>query len=177
MWKACELGRDDWFLIADADEFHEYPCPLEAFLTHCNDQRCNAVEGRLIDRVTNEGGLGRLAVSPSIFEQFPRTVDISNELLGMNPQKIIADQRTTFSGRLRRANHGIDPAFVDMTRVLPETCLVHHFKWHLGTIEKIRRRVEHYQRIGRTTDAERHLRLLEWCDKHRSLPSDVSIAS
>ena len=170
MWQACELGPDDWFLIADADEFHEYPSPLATLLARCNEEHYNAVEGRLIDHVAAEGEICPVAESPGIFEQFPKTVDITYELLGMNVMKIVAHQRTTFSGRLRRANHGIDPEFAGATRVLPMTCLVHHFKWQSRVVEKLRQRADYYQCIGRTTDAARNLRLLARFGEHGKLP-------
>jgi len=159
----------DWFLIADADEFHEYPSPLNDLLARCNEEHYDAVEGRLIDHVAPEGDICPLSGSPGIFQQFPRTVEVT-EMLGMNASKIVAHRRTTFSGRLRRANHGIDPEFADSTRILPKTCVIHHFKWHSRVIEKLRQRADYYQCIGRTTDAARNLRFLAWFAEHGKFP-------
>ncbi len=171
MFQLAALDDDDWFLIADADEFPVYPDELRRYLRRCGEDGYNALEGQLIDRVCVERTLPPVYQTSSLNEQFPNSVCLTTDVLRMNDRKIVAHRQNTFSGRLYRANHGIVPEYQSTTRVLRDACEINHFKWNAALLGKLRNRIQHYQSIGRQTDASKSSALLQWWQQHQTLPT------
>ncbi|MFI7286427.1 glycosyltransferase family 2 protein [Streptomyces anulatus] len=107
-----------WHLLADADEFQQYPVPLNAVIVQAEDSGSRVVGGLTLDRIAASGHL-------------------THRLLHGDPRKIVlARHDVTVSSGNHRAP-GLRP---DADRI----CAVHHFKWRSGVLDDLRRRVQHF---------------------------------
>ncbi|PZX14348.1 hypothetical protein LX81_02931 [Palleronia aestuarii] len=67
---------EDWIVSADADEFHDYPAPLDEVTAFCAERRVACVQGPFVDRVAADGGLPPVRPDRPIGAQFPVRADI-----------------------------------------------------------------------------------------------------
>ena len=127
---------NDWFVLADQDEFQLYPAKLESVLQECESHGFDHVRGALVDRVAAEGALPPLDPSLSVWEQYPIGTVLTYAVCGGDPRKIVAAR-----GSVRLANGGHHTAISG--RALPVSALlvqVHHFKWVAGVVEYLQAR-------------------------------------
>jgi hypothetical protein len=136
---------NDWFVIADIDEFHLYPNDdLRGLIRECNNNGYDIVRGGFIDRIGDDGGFPKILDDVSIWKQFPNAGFFRYPMSGANPNKICVkkgwviltngqhyaniEDHTTW--RWQGWNHPlIDPI---------NTVQVHHFKWDETSIERIK---------------------------------------
>jgi len=93
------VGPNDWVIHPDSDEFHEYPSNLIQILSLCDEKQINAIQGFLIDRLSEDGKVKTIEENKSIFDQFPVKANLTN-LIGISGIKLMA-----YKGNLR-ANNG-----------------------------------------------------------------------
>lgn len=124
---------DDWILYADLDEFQLYPKGLFNHISHCEKNGIEFLEGRLIDRVSEDGTLVTIDNKINLCEQFPLRGYITSKLLKAWDKKIVLargkwivggghhvflDSNTKkplpYKSELNEHSYGIE---------------VHHFKW------------------------------------------------
>lgn len=136
---------NDWWIIADIDEFHLYPNDdLRGLITNCDKYGWDLVRGGFIDRIGPEGNFSKLESNINIFEQFPNAGFFRYPMSKACPNKICVmkghieltdgqhyakiDGNTTW--KWQGWNHPlINPhSFVQ----------VHHFKWDSSSIERIK---------------------------------------
>lgn len=89
----------DWVIHPDSDEFHEYPTDLRHILNICDSKHINAIQGFLIDRLTEDGKVKEIKKDENIFNQFPSKANLT-KLIGISGVKLMA-----YKGYLR-ANNG-----------------------------------------------------------------------
>lgn len=145
--KVTQKYKDDWWAIADIDEFHLYPKDnLKDMINDCERNGWDVVRGGFIDRVGNGGTFPELG-SGFIFKQFPMMGFFRYPLSGACPNKICLkkgyvkltagqhyvefDGHTTW--RWQGWNHPLI-APIDTYSVQ-----VHHFKWDASCIERIKK--------------------------------------
>lgn len=136
---------NDWWVIADIDEFHLYPNDdLKGLITNCNKYGWDLVRGGFIDRIGPDGIFSKLESNTNIFEQFPNAGFFRYPMSKACPNKVCVmkghveltdgqhyakiDGYTTW--KWQGWNHPlINPhSFVQ----------VHHFKWDSSSIERIK---------------------------------------
>lgn len=82
MWeKRREVQRkvakaNDWVISADVDEFHEFPDDLPVFLSYCDKQQLNCIQGVFIDRLAAKGRLTPVKQDSPIWDQYPVQADV-----------------------------------------------------------------------------------------------------
>jgi hypothetical protein len=138
--EARHAHPDDWFLLADADEFQEYPCEIHDLLETLAEERYDYVEGCLIDRVAKDGRFPKIVKDQPIESQFPLGGLITFPLLGGDMRKVVAVR-------------GLLPVVSGQHFALggigcPRERLyipVHHFKWSAGITERLRERAKFYR--------------------------------
>jgi hypothetical protein len=136
---------NDWWVIADIDEFHLYPNnDLIGIIDDCNDKGYEIVRGGFIDRIGPDGEFVELKENQLIFEQYPNAGFFRYPLSQANPNKICIvkgyieitagqhyakiEGQTTW--RWQGWSHPlINPNF---------HVQVHHFKWDSTSIERIK---------------------------------------
>lgn len=136
---------NDWWVIADIDEFHLYPNDdLKKLIKSCNEYGWDVVRGGFIDRIGRGGEFSELNSDTSIWEQFPNAGFFRYPMSRACPNKICVvkghveitsgqhyakiDGQTTW--KWQGWNHPlINPhSFVQ----------VHHFKWDKTCIDRIK---------------------------------------
>ena len=86
--KTKSLYPNDWWVVADDDEFHIYSKPLEKIISDCEWNGWNIVRGGFIDRIGLDGGFPEINDRESIFNQFPIAGFFRYPLSGANPNKV-----------------------------------------------------------------------------------------
>jgi len=136
---------NDWWVIADIDEFHLYPDDnLTKVINNCENNGWDIVRGGFIDRIGPNGEFSVLKTEEDIFSQYPNAGFFRYPLSNANPNKVCVmkgyveitsgqhyakiDNQTTW--RWQGWNHPlINPK---------DHVQVHHFKWDSTSIERIK---------------------------------------
>jgi hypothetical protein len=137
---------NDWWVIADIDEFHLYPeNSLNLLISDCNKNGWEIVRGGFIDRIGRGGEFSELVVNKSIWEQFPNAGFFRYPMSKACPNKICVvkgyheitsgqhyakiNDHTTW--RWQGWNHPL------IAPINTHSVQVHHFKWDSTSIERI----------------------------------------
>ena len=144
--KTKMLHPNDWWVVADDDEFHKYSKDLYEIVSDCDKNGWELVRGGFIDRIGENGTFPEIDNDEDIFEQFPLAGFFRYPLSGACPNKICIlkghieltpgqhyakiDGHTTW--KWQGWNHPLI-APVDEYNVQ-----VHHFKWDNTCIERIK---------------------------------------
>ncbi|MFF1484568.1 glycosyltransferase family 2 protein [Streptomyces sp. NPDC058319] len=125
-----------WHLLADADEFHQYPGPLHQVIFRAEATGHRVVGGLMLDRVTASGRLTGWRPEGGLDLAYPLGGHLTHRLLQADPRKIVLARHdvTVASGNHRSPGHRPDP---------DRLCAVHHFKWREGVRQDIERRAAH----------------------------------
>lgn len=138
---------NDWWVIADIDEFHLYPFDdLKKSIFNCEYEGWTIMRGGFIDRIADNGEFVELKKEENIFNQYPNMGFFRYPLSKACPNKICVmkghvelttgqhyakiDGHTTW--RWQGWNHPLI-APIDFYSVQ-----VHHFKWDKSCIERIK---------------------------------------
>lgn len=140
---AAEMRKhpDDWWVVADLDEFHVHDRPLDELVKFCEANDYDYVDGAFVDRVAEGGRLIDPAPGghPSLWEQYPLAGQLTARLLDGRPTKVVlarghveldVGQHMAWTGVA--APH--DEAFSQ----------VHHFKWNSTVPARLERRITEY---------------------------------
>ena len=139
--------KNDWWVIADIDEFHLYPNDdLKGMVDQCEDNLWSMVRGGFIDRVGEDGSFPKIKSEQPIFEQFPQAGFFRYPMSNACPNKVCVmkgnieltsgqhyaniDGHSTW--RWQGWNHPIISPFQDFS------VQVHHFKWDETSIKRIK---------------------------------------
>ncbi|CAL6334700.1 unnamed protein product [Bathycoccus prasinos] len=143
----------DWIVVADSDEFHEYPGKnLTTFVEYMDAKGYNFANGIFLDRVSANGSLLETYQIKDLFAEFPMGCRLHLKLSLGTPKKVMI-----FKGSLRinRGHHRLalcwfwqqrnqlylspwsscPPKEVDTISPYPGRLNVHHFKWMKGQFE------------------------------------------
>jgi len=137
------MKQEDWALIADLDEFQEYPHPLSEVFQNCEERGDNCIYGTFLDRVSSSGELPSLRADWPVSIQFPVGVPLTREILRAPSTKIVA-----VKGHLKPPMTCIPMArTADFSepRISPIQATIHHYKWHAGVLRKLRERALLYK--------------------------------
>ncbi|MER5750204.1 hypothetical protein [Streptomyces sp. NPDC002088] len=128
---------EGWHAVADSDEFHAYPLPIEDLIAEAEASGHPYVRGVLLDRVAADGGLEGQGDLTDLDARYPLGGFITANLTQGNPRKIILVRSDV---ELALGSH-----YSPSTRIpFPEGRIVpvHHFKWRPPVLADLRRRVE-----------------------------------
>lgn len=137
---------DDWWVVADDDEFHVYSKDLREIIDECDENGWELVRGGFIDRIGSDGTFPEIVDGIDIFKQFPLAGFFRYPLSGACPNKVCIikgyieitsgqhyakiDEQTTW--RWQGWNH---PLIAPIDKYSVQ---VHHFKWDSTCGERIR---------------------------------------
>jgi hypothetical protein len=157
------LAGDGWHLIADSDEFHAYPAPLNQILADCEARGAKTVGGLLLDRVSSDGSLTGWNPTAGMDAGYPLGGFLTHRLLRADPRKIVL----AHSGvPLSSGNHRA-PGHRPANR---PPVVVHHFKWRAGIRADLERREAHSLNGDWHTDSpaipNEARRMLDHLDQH-----------
>ena len=137
---------NDWWIIADDDEFHSYSKPLFQIIADCDKNGWEIVRGGFIDRIGLNGEFSEINEDENIFEQFPNAGFFRYPMSGACPNKICIvkgnieitsgqhyakiNEHTTW--RWQGWNHPL------IAPIDEYSVQVHHFKWDKTCINRIK---------------------------------------
>lgn len=142
--ESMERQAEDWFVIADQDEFQVYSRDLETIISECESAGHDHIYGCFVDRLGPNGTLPRPNNDVSLWDQFPIGAYVSNPVAGGFPRKVVAAL-----GRVKIQGSGCHyamslgtPCPVDMYHIQ-----IHHFKWVDTLVERLLERVEIIRKV------------------------------
>ncbi|WP_256104651.1 glycosyltransferase family 2 protein [Streptomyces sp. ODS05-4] len=126
-----------WHLLADVDEFQQYPAPLGEVITQADESGHHVVGGLMLDRVAGSGSLTTWRPEGGLETAYPLGGHLTHRLLRGDPRKIVLARHdvAVASGNHRSPSHRPDA---------DRLCAVHHFKWRSGILDDLRRRIQHF---------------------------------
>ncbi len=133
-----ELRRragEGWHVIADVDEFQQYPGPLPEVLADYGRRGEVTVEGLLFDRVTASGELAGWDPAAGIDAGYPLGGFLTSTVLRGDSRKVLAARAGV---ALADGNHWAPGLRLGPSAAPPLP--VHHFKWRADCARYIRRR-------------------------------------
>ena len=136
---------NDWWVIADIDEFHLYPNDsLNDLINECEDNGWDLVRGGFIDRIGRGGEFSELVDDVSIWEQFPNAGFFRYPMSHACPNKICLVKgyiEITNGQHYAKINEQTTWRWQGWSHPLinpNSTVQVHHFKWDKTVIDRIR---------------------------------------
>lgn len=161
-----KLNEDDWCIYADLDEFYTYPAPIKDIAAAMEEHNDWAIEGRIIDRVVEDGSLPPVLETPQIGLQYPIGCDLTGQWIRANTRKIVLCRARVI---VNSAHDNTRNAYFHIHRIgTLADYQAHHFRWTQRLIERLRRRV-YSPGIADIYRAELK-RFLDYWDMHRRLP-------
>ncbi|HSQ98151.1 MAG TPA: glycosyltransferase, partial [Rickettsiales bacterium] len=135
---------NDWFIVADQDEFQLYPESLNSIIDSCENNHKTFITGCLLDRISNNGVLLNVVKNKSIWKQFPLVGFVSFSISGANPYKI-----TLMKGFeiLSEGQHGIIKDNKNYPITNEVLCQVHHFKLTSSLKSKFKKRLFDFKKL------------------------------
>ncbi len=154
---AAHCRPDDWLVIADLDEFHEYPTRLDRITAYCDAHGYDFVMGELVDRVAPGGVLAELDERP-LSAQFPLGCHLTRDLCGGWSRKVVLARPAV---AIVEGNHE-----ALCGNGCPEERIhvpIHHFRWDARVVDKNRFMIDSIRERGlyHWNEKERLLRHLE----------------
>lgn len=136
---------NDWWVIADVDEFHLYPNDnLKQLIYECDENGWELVRGGFIDRIGPSGEFSELKEETNIFEQYPNMGFFRYPMSKACPNKICVVKGSieiTFGQHYAKIDghttwrwQGWDHPLINSNSFVQ----VHHFKWDSTSIERIK---------------------------------------
>jgi hypothetical protein len=140
--------KNDWWVVADIDEFHLYPNnDLKKLVWDCEENGWDIVRGGFIDRIGKEGTFPKINGTEDIWKQFPNMGFFRYPMSGACPNKICVmrgwveltngqhyvniDGHTTW--KWQGWGHPL------IAPIETHSVQVHHFKWDVSCIERIKK--------------------------------------
>ena len=136
---------NDWWVIADIDEFHLYPNNnLEEIIRNSENNGHEIIRGGFIDRIGVDGDFVKLKDDELIFNQYPNAGFFRYPLSKANPNKICVTKggiEITSGQHYAKINEqttwrwqGWNHPLINPTHHVQ----VHHFKWDSTSIDRIK---------------------------------------
>ena len=137
---------NDWWVIADVDEFHLYSESLSDIKYDCEENGWEMVRGGFVDRIGIDGGFPELKQGLPIFDQFPMAGFFRYPMSGACPNKVCfikgnveitpgqhyAKMLGQTTWRWQGWNHPL------IAPIEKYSVQVHHFKWDSTCLERIK---------------------------------------
>jgi len=158
------LAGPGWHLLADSDEFHQFPTSVGEVIAAAQDSGSAVVGGLLLDRVSQDGELLPITPGMDLDRAFRLGGHLTYRVLRGDPRKIVAVRSDVVvaSGNHRAPGYRPDP---------DRLVCVHHFKWRAGVLADLHQRLHRFasgEWIERTPAVRSEAaRLLDHVGRHR----------
>ena len=135
---------NDWWLIADDDEFHAYPYDIEDIIKDCEESNHTFVTGGFLDRIGENGNFPEVNIDTDIFKAFPYAGYFRYPMSGACPnkvtlakgsQKITSGQHYAYFDENRNSWGRHHPKRMPIKKVFTQ---VHHFKWDSSCVDRVK---------------------------------------
>ena len=141
------LKPDDWWIVADDDEFHIYPKPINELIEDCDENGYKFITGAFLDRIGEGGRFPKILPfdDSDIWEEFPLAGSFRYPISNACPNKTVVmkgniqvtngqhyamiDGEDTYGDRwMNDLRYPVGDCFIQ----------VHHFKWDITVIGRLR---------------------------------------
>ena len=141
------LKPDDWWIVADDDEFHIYPKPINELIEDCDENGYKFITGAFLDRIGENGRFPKIPPfdDSDIWEEFPLAGSFRYPISNACPNKTVVmkgniqvtngqhyamiDGEDTYGDRwMNDLRYPVGDCFIQ----------VHHFKWDITVIGRLR---------------------------------------
>lgn len=136
---------NDWWVIADIDEFHLYPNDdLKKLISNCEKYGWDLVRGGFIDRIGPDGEFSELKDDVNIFKQFPNMGFFRYPMSKACPNKVCVMRgyiEITSGQHYAKINGQTTWRWQGWNHPLinPHSYVqVHHFKWDKTSIDRVK---------------------------------------
>lgn len=137
---------NDWWIVADIDEFHLYSMSLRSIIKDCYNNGWEIVRGGFVDRIGAKGEFPEINGEEDLFDQFPMAGFFRFPMSGACPNKICikkgyiqitpGQHYATINGhttwRWQGWNHPL------IAPIAKYSVQVHHFKWDSTCLKRMR---------------------------------------
>lgn len=150
------LKPDEWWIVADDDEFQIYSKPILEIIEDCEKNNFKFVRGGLIDKITPEGIFPEINEYDNLWDIFTMSSFFSEYITNSEPSKI-----TLMKGDVPLTT-GQHYTLIESRFLYPvedNFTQVHHFKWDKNTISSLTDRIN-FAESPVSTEAERMLKYL-----------------
>jgi hypothetical protein len=149
---------NDWFLLADCDEFQQYAAPLADIVADCERHNWDHLKGCFVDRIAADGSFPALDPQMPLDRQFPLGAMLTYPILLADPRKVTLVRGAIYVVRGQHYTYspmGCPPE----VHFIP----VHHFKWTAGIAQRLARRIETMKRnnVAHWPESQRFLDYIE----------------
>jgi hypothetical protein len=140
--KVRSLYPSDWWVLADHDEFHEFPSHLTEVADFCAARGYHWVTGHFVDRLAPGGLLAPIRPTGSLWHQYPLGGRVTAVLTRADEPKVVLTRGHVFVGW---GNHWAWSGIPSPRNVLDVP--VHHFKWDASVVARLGTRYTLYERL------------------------------
>ena len=141
------LKPDDWWIVADDDELHVYPKPINELIEDCEENGYKFITGAFLDRIGENGRFTKILPfdDSDIWKEFPLAGSFRYPVSNACPNKTVVmkgDIQVT-NGQHYAMIDGVDTygdRWMNDLRYPVGDCFiqVHHFKWDITVIGRLR---------------------------------------
>lgn len=151
------LHPNDWWIVADDDEFQVYSKDIELIIDECEDKKHKFVAGGFIDRVGRDGKFEKIEEEMNIWERFPIACSFRNKYSNACSNKITLCKGDVSLGE---GQHfvWIDNIEINIKNKIWENkylypkeknfTQVHHFKWDSTVVNRLHDRLIYCNRYN-----------------------------
>ena len=143
--------KNDWWIVADIDEFHLYPNDnLKKLVSDCEENGWDIVRGGFIDRIGKDGTFPKINPDKSIWEQFPNMGFFRYPMSGACPNKVCVmrgwveltngQHYVNINGHTTWRWQGWGHPLI--APISTHSVQVHHFKWDETSINRVKKVAE-----------------------------------
>ena len=139
------LKPNDWWIVADDDELHIYPKPINELIEDCEENGYKFITGAFLDRIGDEGRFPKINDDSDIWDEFPLVGTFRYPISNACPNKTVVmkgnvqvtngqhyamiDSKDTYGNRWNHPlRYPVDKCFIQ----------VNHFKWDVSVISRLR---------------------------------------
>lgn len=149
--------HDDWVMVADLDEFYEFPLDVRDIIKICDAGGFDYIQGEFLDRVGQGGKLHSLTAQ-SLWDRFPIGAKLTRYICRGNFNKVTLSRAWVELGEGHHQALNGNPCPINTL-----DSVVHHFKWDASFFERAETRIEllHSMGVGYWDEFTRVLEHLE----------------
>ncbi len=132
----------DWWIVADDDEFHVYPCSITEMLDLCEEHNFRYISGAFLDRIGEGGRFRNVNDDSDIWSLFPLVGSFRYPVSNACPNKIpISRGFVEITNGQHYVKIGSYDTYGDRWNSIyrsPHFIQVHHFKWDMSVTRRLK---------------------------------------
>jgi hypothetical protein len=132
----------DWWIVADDDEFHVYPCSITEMVDLCEEHNFRYISGAFLDRIGEGGRFPKINDDSDIWKEFPLAGSFRLPVSNACPNKVpLVKGHVEITNGQHYAKIGSYDTYGDRWNNIyrsPHFIQVHHFKWDISVIGRLR---------------------------------------